>query len=452
LITIIENDSLINKILGMQNITDSKYRWSCFTVVVKHNDMILLYNTLTSEEIAISESIYKSVVDETKHEIYNTLIKKWFLVPIDFNEQELYNSVFATAGLFVKKNGITNYIIMTTTDCNARCFYCFEKDVKKYSMSKKTAVDVADFIMKKSLGQKVQIQWFGGEPLYNREAIDTICNRLKNNNINFNSIMITNGYLIDPLSISKDVRLWNLKRVQITLDGTEKIYNRCKNYIYESGVNPFLKVVKNIEALLKEKIKVSIRLNLDKHNKEDLFSLVDFLNDVFIDYVEYINVYVCLLYDDRGIKTMTSDAQTRKDGYEQLIKLENYIHYKKLSSKSYPPKRMRLFACMADMENSTTILPDGNLGKCDHMLKDEFWGNIYSDSVNVDNFKKWQEYRSTLTLCNSCPMLPNCLSVKNCPDNGKYDCDEQIMERKIEKLKKSMINAYDNFNKSNMGE
>lgn len=45
-------------------------------------------------------------------------------------------------------------------------------------MSKETAMKVASYISRNRKNEIVSIRWFGGEPLYNQMAIDTICSSL----------------------------------------------------------------------------------------------------------------------------------------------------------------------------------------------------------------------------------------------------------------------------------
>ena len=93
--------------------------------------------------------------------------------------------------------------------------------------------------------------------------------------------MISNGYLFDDNLIKTAKEDWNLQNVQITLDGTEEIYNKTKNYIYKNDENPFKRVINNIHKLAYNKISVSIRMNCDKHNFEDLIKLVHYLHEEF---------------------------------------------------------------------------------------------------------------------------------------------------------------------------
>ena len=100
-------------------------------------------------------------------------------------------------------------------------------------MTEGMARRVADYIIHHYNGEKLTLHWFGGEPLYNKPVITQICLLLKEAGVEYSSQMISNGYLIDDEITREAKTLWNLKKIQITLDGTEKIYNQIKAYIYK---------------------------------------------------------------------------------------------------------------------------------------------------------------------------------------------------------------------------
>ena len=89
------------------------------------------------------------------------------------------------------------FIIFTTTKCNAHCTYCYEEGIMAMTMIRKTAEDVAEYIMSHSnRDNEVRIRWFGGEPLMNTEAIRTIADRLNEEGVDFTSEIFTNGDLL----------------------------------------------------------------------------------------------------------------------------------------------------------------------------------------------------------------------------------------------------------------
>ena len=76
--------------------------------------------------------------------------------------------------------------------------------------------------------------------------------------------------------VSKAKAEWNLKKVQIALDGTEEVYNRIKAY-EDSSQNAFERVLGNMDTLLETGIRVRVRLNMDSKNAEDICELIDLL-------------------------------------------------------------------------------------------------------------------------------------------------------------------------------
>lgn len=236
---------------------------------------VLLYNLLTFEMVFLTEEEYSQLTES------EYLKKHWFLIPSHIKEKELAELV-KTVLTPAKENfdKITGYTIFTTTDCNARCFYCFELGRSRIPMSDETAHKTAQYICEKSKGEKVRISWFGGEPLFNQSAIDIICKDLTDKGVEFTSSAVSNGYLFDESTVRKAVSLWNIKSVQITLDGTEAVYNKIKAFIYKD-TNPYQIVLANIGHLLDADVAVQIRLNMDLKNAEELMKLVKELAERF---------------------------------------------------------------------------------------------------------------------------------------------------------------------------
>jgi hypothetical protein len=128
--------------------------------------------------------------------------------------------------------------------------------------------------------------------------------------------MTSNGYLFDAETVQRAKELWQLKNVQITLDGREKTYNLVKRYIYDN-VNAFERVLKNIELLTAAGIHVAIRLNVDKHNIEEMLLLLPLLHERFGDN-KYLSVYSHELFGERS-------PEDNAALYEQRMQLEQLI-------------------------------------------------------------------------------------------------------------------------------
>ena len=200
------------------------YRLMHFVVRQPVEEGLLLYNVLTRAVVLLTPEEARAMEEDAA--AVPALVAKWFAVPLSFDDRNLAREVRAVGKMLEKRpKGITGYTILTTTDCNARCFYCYEKGRRRIPMTDRTARKAAEFILRNSPGEKVHLRWFGGEPLYNKGVISLICGLLRDAKVDYRSSMVSNGYLFDDQTIAEAVGLWNLEKVQITLDGTEEIYN-----------------------------------------------------------------------------------------------------------------------------------------------------------------------------------------------------------------------------------
>lgn len=441
-----EQTGLIGQLLGKQNIKDNTtYRPLRYVWKEEVSEGALLFNMFTGELLLLNNDEVEnfSVHKEIKNETIKILIEKWFLVPDDLDDakfsQQFIDLVTNVNRIYLAPK-INDFTILPTTDCNARCFYCYELGCEKKTMSEQTAYDVVDYILKKKDDGQIKLRWFGGEPLYNSKAIDIICSELKKHGVDYRSHMISNAYLFDKEMIERAQKLWNLEKIQITIDGTEEIYNRTKAYIYKEEMSAFKRVIGNVEALLGIGVNVSIRLNMDKHNVDDLFYLSDFLIDKFKKYSNFF-VYPHLLYEN-SCKFKKNDA----DEYDEYLN-QKFVKLRERFSAAI--KKRNKFSrvirhknhCMADSDNAIMILPDGKIGKCEHYIDSHFVGNIYDDIVDFKTLN-WFKSMSTIgTKCDDCSLRPICYYVSCCPAKTKK-CTPADKRTKEFLLKEHVLHVY----------
>ena len=137
--------------------------------------------------------------------------------------------------------------------------------------------------------------------------------------------MISNGLLFDSDTIEKSYSCWNLKQVQITLDGLENTYNRVKNYSSILALNPFRTVINGIEQLLQRGLTVQIRLNIDYYNRTELFELSDYLIDRFKRYKGF-SIYSAPLFEECLGTTHHRSDYERQSVYEAHFLLTNKLN------------------------------------------------------------------------------------------------------------------------------
>lgn len=441
MLELIKQNNLFPQLLGAQSVkSDAIYRPISFCVVIHVDDVYAAYNTLTGEllELTEDEAAYLKCERVEACDAVKPLIEKWFLVPLDHDDIELSCEARELAKVFQREADPNSYTIFTTTDCNARCFYCYEMGAKRTPMSVQTAEDVAAFILRTHGTERVRFRWFGGEPLYNVAVIDTICTRLRDAGVEYSSKMVSNAYLFDDALVERAKSLWKLRDVQVTLDGTEAVYNRTKAFIYKDGKSAFAVVTDNIERLLNAEINVSIRMNMGEHNKEDLYALAEWIASRYPD-KKYLRAYAHLLFEKEIAVASPGPVDTRMQHARELLDFEEFCAGKGLLKGVPLENRVKVNACMMDSPSAVTILPNGRIGKCEHFLEEGYVGDIYSGVTDVERAESYKERGNGKELCAGCSAFPVCIKLKSCPNEGGRICDaaermieEETLKRRVE--------------------
>ena len=419
----------ISAICGAQKDVQNDYRYTYHCAAVPCAEGTLLYQTLTGELILLESGEDAACREE--------LIRRRFLVPESFDEKTYADQVRTVLRLTQpQKADFSSFLIFTTLDCNARCYYCYELGLARPVMSAQTARDAADFIIRNRGEEKVRIRWFGGEPLFNRPVIDIITGILRENNVPYTSTMVSNAYLFDEETVRAARDDWNLKYVQITLDGTEEVYNRSKAFIYKGG-SAYQRVLRNIDLLLDADISVNIRMNLGRDNGEDLLNLADELAERFPDRKK-LKVYAALLKDYGNVKMDLGEIDYRLAFYERLYARLRELGLYKTSLSS---KKLKINHCMADSDNGISILPDGSLGKCEHYIDANLIGSIYAPVPDSSAWSNWKE-RVSVPECADCMFYPQCTELKNCPGtDGTCTALDRTLNRMH--MEKSILSTYE---------
>lgn len=428
-----------DKLLKKQKIkSELKYRPMYYVIEQPVDEGLLLYHTMTKAMLLLTPEEAKTYKVNPKS--LTELIEQWFLVPEAHDDRQLSRQIRDVARMLEKKSdAITNYTIMTTTDCNARCFYCFEKGRPRIHMTKDTARRTADYIINHCKYEKVELTWFGGEPLFNKPIISLICSHLKKAGIEYTSSMITNGYLLDNEIVSETKELWHLNDVQITLDGTEQIYNRSKAYIYKD-VNAYQHVISNIHLMQNAGIKVRIRLNIGMHNADDLLALSKELHQEF-SYPDGINVYIHALFEEQAGGQVISNKENRSIVYQKMSDIRTRLTEYGLTKLTKPRNKVIVNSCQADNDHCVVITPSGHIGKCEYYSNDHLIGHINQQELDgkmISLFKEKHEIKA----CIKCPLYPICIILQFCHEKHCYPEEQNDI---IKKLRHKILYAYQDY-------
>lgn len=436
---LINADQTVLNILGKAKVSEGNYRLMKYCVVLEVEDGMLLFNVLTRELLLLTGEEYADCLES------EYLREKWFVIPEKLNEKEYADLVrWACRRMDTKEEYVTKYTILTTTECNARCFYCYEKGCKKVTMSEETADKAASFIKEQCGKNAVNISWFGGEPLVNYKVIDRITEKLKSEGIRYLCSMVSNGYLFDDEIVQKAVNHWELKNVQITLDGTEDVYNRSKAYVYDEG-SAYQVVLGNIERLLNAGVQVTIRLNMNLKNAENLLQLAEELAVCF-PHEKKPTVYAHLIYEENVKWDKYYTDEELKKLYDTMKMLEEKLSEQELFTgvKQGLRKSLKMRNCMADDGRSLVVLPDGHLGLCEHYTETNLIGHIDSKERDQTVIAKWKELDDEIAECADCFYFPECIRLRKCP--GLEKCSEFERQRIQCKVKRAMMNELKHWN------
>lgn len=442
---VIRNSSLeVMEFLGgsQKKVKGFKYRFNKFIIKTECEDEFIWYNVFTGSIVSIRDYEVDNIFTEDYCNYADYLIQNYFLVPENFDEESLLTEYRKRKTVPITANCLTrlnNFTILTTTKCNARCFYCYQLHGKhKEHMTVETAHKVTKYIIDSTFeGQQVFLGWFGGEPLYNPKVIDIITTKVESANREVRSSIITNGYLMDEKTCKKAVQDWRIRNVQVTLDGTEEIYNKAKNFIYKD-TNAFKKVIENIHFMLKYNLFVSIRINVDSHNIDSLKELIIFLSEEFKDQPN-LSVYVHELFND------TKTLEHSKQVFENMMKINTLITECNFRTQgANVPDTIKSIHCMVDDDRSVVIMPNGQLGVCEHYENEHFVGHIDNPTdINKEEVKAWREMSEFEEICNDCPYKPACLKCKLCPDHKI--CDIYEKEYQLHRTKEDLKIIYKNY-------
>lgn len=423
------------------------YKKSIFNLYLPVEKGVIIYNTLTRAICLCNETEYCKLIQGDYTDDYSTsLFSYGFLTHTDIDEMKICDQVRYVLNGFDNQNFIDDFTILTTTNCNARCQYCYESDCKKFDMTMSTASELVDFIISNNVnntGKSLNLSWFGGEPLCNYKIINFICENLKVKGFKINSSMISNGYLFNDELIKCAKENWNLTKVQITLDGTEEKYNIIKNYVDNERVSPFIKVCTNIEKLLKSNIKVAIRLNATNENISDLYQLVEYISIRFTKYNNFY-VYTGIVTDYSSIDNMWNNSE-RNNLIKERNKLEDHIYSLGLKKYIRPSKRYKTSQCMADNQHSLVVYPDGTLGKCEHFEQRNTIGDIFQRNIDYNEINNWRLSHNNKEMCKGCVYYPLCIRLVKCPAFKDLKCNVTEASYYLTNLKHSIISVYQDW-------
>ncbi len=402
---------------------ETTYVPSQFAIAFEHRGKHYLLNNLTKQ------CIEGELPDKTRAGVgYDELITAQFLVPENKDECAYYNQISSLMRTFGKKKGIRTYTILPTLGCNARCIYCYEEGMKQVTMTDEIVEQTIRFILNTTEGDAVRLGWFGGEPLMFPGTIDRICEGMREAGIKYKSSMISNGSLITPEIIRKMKDDWNLKSIQVSMDGAEEDYIFRKNY--RTPHDYYHTVMDALSRMSEAGITVTVRCNVDEENWERIPRFLEDLKSGVTN-KEKIGLYFGPLNDVRKSENDLSLWSKIVDAREEIVKAG--FRASPFASFHF---HFRTNHCMAD-GSGVVIAPDGSLYPCEHCPPESRYGDVWNGITDEEARRDFCSVDQIREMCRACPFLPDCTGFSHCPVQ-EFHCRELRHMMAIDALKRML--------------
>jgi uncharacterized protein len=205
------------------------------------------------------------------------LIEKGYLSE-PASENKLYRNRYLDF-LDTRSKDEIQLFFVTNYSCNFACTYCYQDQYSNPKIELNNDIIDSFFAYVKSefAGRDKYIIVFGGEPLLNSPKQKAAIGYLlkKSSDANLDISFVTNGYsLANYIDVFTDKRI---REIQVTLDGTGSTHD--KRRFLKNGNGTFNEIVKGIDACLKNRITVNLRMVIDRENIENLPELAQFAID-----------------------------------------------------------------------------------------------------------------------------------------------------------------------------
>lgn len=384
--------------------------------------------------IALKDNNYKDLNSAEK----DFLIQNGQLTTI--NTTDFYD-------LFFTESPIFSVYIIFSYKCNMACIYCFEeKNKTKKIMSNETLDYVLEYIDWLSTIKKVEIVFYGGEPLLetNKNNISKIMKHY-NNNSNIYYRFITNGLNIPSYMPLLKKYKHKISKFVITIDGDEQTHNTKRIHHDNSGT--YNEVISSINTLTNNDFLVTIRLNIDKssiHNQENSISDINRL----ITKKENLSIDIHVIhyrYDPTYDEPSLSDIYLLSNQLKTFKNLSiNYSHpIMRFCNQLNRKKHIKpfIFEDRCAYNSNRIIDLNGDIYKCAEAMTEKSLciGNVH-DNNNILETSKCIECTSSCKRCDYYLLCYGKCSLQNYIDknNNKAKCDISIIKNALDLI----INDY----------
>lgn len=397
-------------------------KFSSYNIIIDlGEDTSIIYNTYSKEYIIYTENekrVVRELMENLSKKSYNIkeinclvkLLEKGIIIKHTVNELEKLNFQYLKERFNSKTLKLK---IQTNLDCNIECNQCHFRG--NAHISNDTLNNILKYITANIKNySNIQLIWCGGEPLLKTKQILNFSKKIlalcQDNNISFESRIVTNGYLLDEAAIN-NFKTIKLKNIHINLPLGSRQDNEALSIKYMKSL--YKTILFNIKKLFNSSMDIKLTLNITRFNYEILFSCISLIP---LQYRKNIDIKINVIDSSKHIPSAY-------ELYKHLIDQGFYFNMKKVY----------LNHCPASNSNFVTINPEGKVVPCPISSSlGYYYGYINEQGEFIISDEELYYRHKNLALnhgekCVNCAYIPlhsgNCAMFKenlspNCPYNS----------------------------------
>lgn len=363
----------------------------CFDLLNKFNDKLP-----ENFPLNILDELSKEYSREELIEVYNELLELQKAGQL-FSEDDYERFTDMMKGAPIK-----SMCLHISHDCNLRCKYCFAStgDFGKGRklMPVETGKKAIDFLLTHSGNRhNLELDFFGGEPLMNwdavKEIVDYARSKEKEFNKKFRFTVTTNGVLLNDDNINYINK--EMKNVVLSLDGRKCVNDNMRLAV--NGKGSYDVIVPKFQKLVEQRLKGDnkeyyARGTFTKNNldfSKDIYHIADDLG------FDQLSVEPVIADPSEPYAITEEDLPTIFDEYEKIAvemirrkkeegRCFNFFHFM-IDLDQGPCAIKRLRGCGCGNEY-VSVTPDGDIYPCHQFVGNDEWkmGNLDSETLDLE--------------------------------------------------------------------
>ena len=321
----------------------------------------------------------------------------------------------------VKENIIVKASLGLTHDCNFSCRYCYAGEKSRKDMSIDTAKKIVDYVMEITPdGRKIELGFFGGEPLLRIDLIWKIIDYIRKKEQMTGKVVsldvTTNGTLLtqDILGLFKEKRV----NLCVSIDGRAQVHNM--NRRYRDGRESYEDVVRGLKLAIKQLDSVQVNAVYGPDTIDFLPDSASFLNQLGVPVI-HLNPNISANWDENTISKLRGVYMQIANQYIQSYKQGHEIAINLIDSKIivFLSGGYKVTDKCGMGETEWGFAPSGNIYPCERLIGDDTdttfcLGNIHT-GLNLNRRCTLLKHRGNRNKeCGTCAFQIYCMNWCGC--------------------------------------